>query len=70
MRCIPVATCRDCPSFDHKGGFGHIAYVPVCRKTGETLPHTVSAPKGRAYASATGEIPASCPLPTMDGPQP
>lgn len=65
VRSVSVETCRDCPNFGHKGAFGEIAYIPVCQKTWETLPHVVVAQKGHPVAIATGEIPTSCPLPTL-----
>jgi hypothetical protein len=40
-RVIRITECRQCPSCDHKGGFGKIAYIPVCRATGKELPYTV-----------------------------
>lgn len=63
MRYWPVNSCKECPRCDHKGAFAEIAYMPICLATGEILPYEVSAVRGRVYASATGVIPASCPLP-------
>lgn len=51
---------------DHKGAFAAISYVPVCRKTGKELPHTISySAKIGASASYTGIIPSFCPLPDL-----
>lgn len=63
MKCIVIKNCGECPNVDHKGGFGQTAYIPVCRKTGDTLPYTTTqAPSGRNYAAGTGVIPDNCPL--------
>lgn len=65
-RVIRITTCRACPSFDHLGAFGLVAYIPVCRKTRRELPHTVDAnTRGRAQANYTDVIPSWCPLETL-----
>lgn len=65
MKCIPIPSCAECPSRDHKGGFGTVAYVPVCRKAARELPHTVryDTVPGRGVASLSEGIPEWCPLP-------
>lgn len=64
MRYIPIKTCNDCPHKDHRGGFGRVAYIPVCRLTDKNLPYTVGASglTRMIIANYTGEIPDSCPL--------
>lgn len=67
MKCIPIPSCRECPSRDHKGGFGTIAYVPVCRRTNRELPYTLgSGHRGRVIAVSSDEIPDWCPLPDTE----
>lgn len=62
-KCIPINSCKDCPSKDHKGAFGLIAYVPVCQKMhGKELPYAKYVPGNKATARSTGEIPEWCPL--------
>ena len=63
MKAVPVGECDRCPYKDHKGGFGQIAYKPVCRKAGRDIPFTEHASNGRVVARAVVEIPAWCPLP-------
>lgn len=71
-RVIPVDTCRTCPSRDHKGGFGPVAYVPVCdRANRRELPHEIRASTGpagvpRIVADPTYKIPQWCPLPKAE----
>ena len=63
-RKIVLTDCGQCPSCDHKGGFGRIAYVPVCRAAKKDLPHTLHVGiGGGAQASRTPGIPDWCPLP-------
>lgn len=62
-RKIVFLTCEDCPHFDHKGAFGKIAYVPVCRKKKKELPYAKAVEGERVMASATYVIPDWCPLP-------
>lgn len=66
-RYYPVRQCMDCAHRDHKGAFGHPAYVPVCRAVNRELPYTigVSASGRGAVASQTDGIPDWCPLPVM-----
>jgi hypothetical protein len=60
---IVIASCLSCPSRDHRGAFGHISYIPVCRRTGKDLPYTVGASAGMTLvASPTYAIPDFCPL--------
>lgn len=66
MKVIPVESCASCPHRDHKGGFGVVAYVPVCRMANRELPHdvqTMKTPLGhRMVAGGTSVIPDWCPL--------
>lgn len=38
-KVIVINNCLGCPNKDHKGGFGAISYIPVCR---------IGSPTGRA----------------------
>lgn len=63
MKMIPVNSCTKCPNLDHKGAFGFVAYVPVCRFANRTLPHwSKMNESGRAYAELIDQIPDWCPL--------
>ena len=63
-RKIVLTDCQRCPSLDHKGGFGSVAYIPVCRAVNKEQPYTVSVMDGgRVQASRTPGIPDWCPLP-------
>lgn len=70
MKCIPIPSCAECPHRDHKGGFGEVAYVPVCRRVNKELPHTVGTRKTtmgyRMIASQVEGIPEWCPLPDTE----
>lgn len=59
---IVIQSCGVCPHKDHKGGFGNIAYIPICRAANKELPYTETARNGRCYANATLVIPGWCPL--------
>ena len=37
-RKIVIKDCEDCPSLDHKGAFGKLSRIPVCRKANKELP--------------------------------
>ena len=63
-RKIVIKDCDDCPHIEHRGAFGQVSYVPRCGKSGDTLPHTVSAPRGNPTATIKPGIPDSCPLET------
>jgi len=66
IRMIRVNDCGDCPHLDHKGAFGRVAYIPVCRNANKDLPYTVDASTaGFCTASQTGGIPDWCPLERM-----
>lgn len=66
MRYIEIDSCEDCPSKAHKGAFGHVAYIPICRANDKELPHTVNTnEKGGVFARYTGEIPEWCSLPKL-----
>lgn len=64
QRCLVVQNCMQCPNHDHKGAFGAVAYVPVCRKVGLELPYdpVTVGPRGSVTASPKGTIPDWCPL--------
>jgi hypothetical protein len=40
LRKIVISSCDKCPKSDHSGGFGPIAYIPVCRLSNKTLPRS------------------------------
>lgn len=63
-RKIVIRGCGECPSSDHKGEFGAISRIPVCRKADCELPWTTSANRA-GFVSAKREpgIPDWCPLP-------
>lgn len=68
MKFIAVRTCEDCPDKNHKGGFGTVAYIPICLAVDKTLGYTTSATtdRGRVYAEYDGTIPKWCPLPELE----
>ena len=62
-KMILIESCNTCPSKDHKGAFGRVQYVPVCRRTNKELGYTVHADmRGNVGASYNGIIPSFCPL--------
>lgn len=65
MRAILIESCKDCPSLEHNGGFGQVAYIPVCGRTGRTLGYTKGVSGSRVVASYDGRIPDCCPLPEI-----
>ena len=67
-RKIVIQDCGECPSSDHKGEFGAISRIPVCRKADCELPWTTSANRA-GFVSAKREpgIPDWCPLPKDTG---
>lgn len=60
-RCIVIDKCNLCPFSDHKGAFGAVACIPVCRRANRELPYTVHVDRG-PRATPTNEIPDWCPL--------
>ena len=70
-RKIVIQDCGECPHSDHKGAFGKVSRIPVCRKADRELPWTPSVGnRGRVSAvSAKREpgIPDWCPLPNDAG---
>ena len=63
MKRLTIENCNECPFVDHKGGFGNVAYIPVCKRVGrKELPYTEHASNGRITARCTGVIPEWCPL--------
>lgn len=66
-RKIVIRQCSQCPKRDHKGGFGSIAYIPICRATNKELPYTVHKGSSKpisnmVMANALDVIPDWCPL--------
>ena len=63
IRKIVIADCDDCPHSDHNGGFGRVAYIPVCRKAGREPPWKPESDR-YGFVSAWREpgIPDWCPL--------
>ena len=62
-RKIVQQTCSGCQHKDHKGAFGTISCVPVCRYAKEDLPYTTTVgDSGRVHAIHTNVIPDWCPL--------
>ena len=70
---ITITSCDDCPHVDHKGAFGKVAYIPICRlaeheRGGNTyswkeLPWVpYERLPGIIEAADTGKIPEWCPL--------
>lgn len=67
-KCLPIISCDRCPSFDHQGAFGRIAYIPVCRRLDQTLGYAAHPGHGaRLHANYDGVIPPECPLPDYAG---
>ena len=62
MKIIPVLSCRECPHSDHRGGFGQVAYLPVCRKANQEMPWEPVLNGTRVQAKQTVDIPDWCPL--------
>lgn len=62
-KVIVIEKCSQCPHNDHRGGFGVIKYIPVCRLANREQPYEV-APSGRfsQVAHQTVDIPDWCPL--------
>lgn len=65
VRVVVIPSCKMCIHRDHKGGFGFISYVPVCRNMrGRELPHDIvrkPSVKGGVAVVKDG-IPEWCPL--------
>lgn len=59
---LVVRDCGECPFLQHGGGFGRIAYIPRCGKSGEQLPFTTAASRNMLVARREPGIPDSCPL--------
>lgn len=62
IKIIRIETCKECTNRDHKGAFGRISYIPICRKAGMELPYT----EHKGKASPTYEIPDWCPLENLE----
>lgn len=68
-RYIKLGSCGTCPHRGHKGGFGAVAYIPVCRKANRELPWEPKGDRnGRVTATASDQIPDWCPLPVLPDP--
>lgn len=77
MKCLPVASCLECPYRDHSGRFTPGGAYPLCgavkhrgRKPTDyegvmrVLPWEPAADEsGHTYRKGTGVIPEWCPLP-------
>lgn len=65
-RIIRIQSCKDCPNWDHKGGFGNPAYIPRCNKVrpSRDLPYTTGVSGRMVIARQTHGIPDWCPLET------
>ena len=64
-RFIKIEKCSDCPKCNHKGAFGAVAYIPICRAVCSELPYTTHAVERngqRLHAIQTPGIPDWCPL--------
>ena len=64
-RKIVIKGCGQCPYVDHRGGFGHISYIPCCMRVNPTknLPYRIAKGHGdMVVANGTGVIPEWCPL--------
>lgn len=60
---IIIRVCSECPNIEHGGGFGAVAYIPMCGKKNRELLYTVSgSQKGRCTARGVDVIPDWCPL--------
>ena len=67
-RKIVIQDCGECPHSDHKGAFGKVSRIPVCRKADRELPWTPSVGnRGRVSAKREPGIPDWCPLPNDAG---
>lgn len=66
-RMLVVVSCEHCPSRDHKGAWGNVSRIPVCRATGISLPYTAQTDGigNRVEAIPTYVIPEWCPLPQV-----
>ena len=63
---IVLETCANCPHRDHRGGYGAISCVPICRAVGKELPYRLADNPSRAHAIPTHVIPDWCPLENND----
>jgi hypothetical protein len=65
-RAIIVENCSKCPHRDHKGAFGKVAYIPVCRLKNRELPYVSEVTiRGTVVANQIGNCPDWCPLPIV-----
>lgn len=62
-KVIVIDKCSICPHSDHKGAFGRISYIPVCRLANRELPYEVVHDRHfGTTASRVDVIPEWCPL--------
>ena len=70
-RKIVIQDCGECPRSDHKGAFGAVSCIPVCRKADRELPWTpIASSTGFVSAKREPGIPDWCPLPNDAGKEP
>lgn len=68
MKKIVINKCSSCPHIDHGGGFGQIAYIPVCGLNHRgNLPYTKHVSGNQIVATGTDVIPDWCPLENDNG---
>lgn len=74
-RYIEINNCRDCPHRDHRGGYGKVMYIPVCRKIDKTIEYatelrTRTSGRGQVFVNVVAiqsvDIPEWCPLPKLE----
>jgi hypothetical protein len=62
-RVIRIDSCHQCPGRSHTGGFGRVAYVPICRTANRELPYSIECGTvSMVIASQKPGIPDWCPL--------
>ena len=60
---LVIENCVECPHRGHRGAFGRVAYIPVCRPVDRELGYTVRVRQdGTPAASYDGVVPDFCPL--------
>lgn len=67
-KIIKIEKCRHCPNHTHKGGFGQVAYIPVCSLANKEQPWKLISDGRMAVAHQTVDIPEWCPLETYKEP--
>lgn len=61
-RVIKICDCITCPSLTHRGGFGKVAYIPFCSRSGRELPYEAVLSRNIIMAKRLPKIPEWCPL--------